>query len=48
MDWLVVVCACGGGEQFRYEWSVLSNYSVVSWIRCTGGWSGFMFFWAES
>ena len=44
MDWLVVVCGCGGGELFRYGLSVLNNCGGVSWMRCGGGWSGFVFY----
>ena len=47
MDWLVVVCDCGRGELFRYGLSVLNNCGGVSWMRCGGGWSGFVFYWGE-
>ena len=38
MDWLVVVCGCGGGEMFGYWLSVLNDCGGVSWMRCGGGW----------
>ena len=50
MDWLVVVCGCGGGKLFRYGLSVLrvlNNCGVVSWMRCGGGWSGSVFSWGK-
>ena len=49
MDWLVVVCGCGEGELFRYGLSVLRvlNNCVVCWMRCRGGWSGFVFSWGK-
>ena len=38
MDWLVLVCGCGGGEMFGYWLSVLNDCGGVSWMRCWGGW----------
>ena len=43
MDWLVVVCGCSEGELFGYGLSVLNNCGGVSWMRCVGGWNGFVF-----
>ena len=37
MDWLGVLCGCGGAELFGYWLNVLNDCGGVSWMRSGSG-----------